>query len=73
MFKPHQICQLKLVETQEISIILPDPLIRFLERYQKEHGLQTQSEVVERAVHLLRERVLEYEYRESSLEKDQPW
>lgn len=62
-----------LVEIQEINVILPDPLIRFLERYQQEHGLQTQSEVVERAVHLLREQTLELEYRESSLEKDQPW
>jgi antitoxin ParD1/3/4 len=73
MFKRPQICQRLLVETQGINVILPDPLIQFLERYRQEHGLQTQSELVERAVHLLREQTLELEYRESPLEKDQPW
>jgi Arc/MetJ-type ribon-helix-helix transcriptional regulator len=70
MFKRPQICQRLLVEIQGINVTLPDPLIRFLERYRQERGLQTQSEVVERAVHLLREQVLKLEYRERKLTRE---
>jgi antitoxin ParD1/3/4 len=58
---------------EKISVSLPTPLVRFLEHYQHEHAVKTRSEVIERAVELLREQMLEQEYRESALENDPAW
>jgi antitoxin ParD1/3/4 len=58
---------------EKISVSLPAPLVRFLEHYQSEHAVKSRSEVVERAIDLLREQSLELEYRESSLENDPAW
>ncbi|MBS3966893.1 MAG: antitoxin [Truepera sp.] len=43
---------------QKISISLPEELITYAERYQKEHGLKSRSEVVSEAMRALREREL---------------
>ena len=49
------------------------PLGQFLERYQKEHNIPTRSEALEQAIKLLRERELEREYAEATLENDPIW
>jgi len=58
---------------ERISISLPTPLVRFLERYQASHAVKTRSEVLERAVLLLRQENLIEEYRQSALENDPAW
>ena len=58
---------------EKISVSLSTPLVRFLEQYQSTHAVKTRSEVVERAISLLREAALEQEYRESSSENDPAW
>jgi antitoxin ParD1/3/4 len=62
-----------MASVEKISVSLPAPLVRFLEHYQTENAVKTRSEVVERAIALLREQNLEREYRESSLENDPIW
>ena len=58
---------------ERISVSLPTPLVRFLERYQVSHAVKTRSEVLERAVLLLRQENLIEEYRQSTLENDPAW
>lgn len=47
----------------KLSVSLPDPQIEFLDRYQQRHGLDSRSEVLQLALRLLQERMLEEEYR----------
>ena len=58
---------------ERISISLPTPLVRFLEQYQATNAVKTRSEVLERAVLLLRQESLIEEYRQSALENDPTW
>lgn len=58
---------------ERISVSLPTPLVRFLEQYQASHAVKTRSEVLERAVLLLRQENLIEEYRQSALENDPAW
>jgi metal-responsive CopG/Arc/MetJ family transcriptional regulator len=58
---------------ERLSISLPAPLVRFLEQYQATNAVKTRSEVLERAVLLLREQSLIEEYRQSALENDPAW
>lgn len=58
---------------ERVSVSLPIPLVRFLERYQADHAVKTRSEVVERALLLLREQNLIEQYRQSALENDPVW
>jgi metal-responsive CopG/Arc/MetJ family transcriptional regulator len=43
---------------QKISISLPEDLITYAERYQKQHGLKSRSDVIGEAMRALREREL---------------
>lgn len=58
---------------ERISVSLPTPLVRFLEQYQATNAVKTRSEVLERAVLLLRQENLIEEYRQSALENDPAW
>ena len=58
---------------ERISVSLPTQLVRFLEQYQISNAVKTRSEVLERAVLLLRQQNLIEEYRQSALENDSAW
>lgn len=58
---------------RKLSVSVPDALVRFVDAYRDEHGLKTKSEVVERALELLREADLESAYASASLEVDPAW
>jgi antitoxin ParD1/3/4 len=58
---------------QKLSVSVSEPIAAFVKRYQGEHQLKTKSEVIERALKLLRERELELAYAEAALEDDPIW
>lgn len=58
---------------QKLSVSVSEPIAQFVTRYQGEHHLKTKSEVVERALELLRERELEQAYAEAAREHDPAW
>ena len=62
-----------MTNVERVSVSLPIPLVRFLERYQTDNAVKTRSEVVERALLLLREQNLIEQYRQSALENDPAW
>lgn len=47
----------------KLSVSLPQPQIDFLDHYQRQHRLDSRSEVLQLALKLLQERALEEEYR----------
>ncbi|HZJ09286.1 MAG TPA: antitoxin [Trueperaceae bacterium] len=55
-----------MAQRQKLSVSVSSSLVRFLERYQRDHGLKTKSSVVERALEVLRERDLERAYAEAA-------
>jgi metal-responsive CopG/Arc/MetJ family transcriptional regulator len=59
--------------TGKVSISLPIVLLDFVERYRVEHGVASRSQVIERAILVLRERDLEADYRAASAEVDAAW
>jgi metal-responsive CopG/Arc/MetJ family transcriptional regulator len=54
----------------KLSISLPTALAGFVERYRKERGLRSRSQVFEEALKLLRSRHLESAYREASADDE---
>lgn len=54
------------MKPEKLSISVPAPLVRFLERYQRDHSLRTKSSVVARALEALQERELESAYAEAA-------
>ncbi|GAA5533026.1 type II toxin-antitoxin system ParD family antitoxin [Deinococcus aluminii] len=52
----------------KISVSLESPLLAFLAQYQQAHQLRSKSEVIARALTLLRERELEEQYAEALAE-----
>ena len=54
------------MKVEKISISLPRDDAKFIDAYRKARSLKTRSEVVARAVALLRERELEKEYRSAA-------
>ena len=58
---------------QKLSVSVHETLVRFVESYRGEHDLRTKSEVVERALELLRERELEEAYAAAGQEVDPIW
>ncbi len=52
----------------KLSVTVEPELYQFLERYQSDHHLSTKSEVVERALKLLRKNELERAYEEAAEE-----
>lgn len=60
------------VTTQKISVSLPDDLIRYARDYQRQHGIDSRSEVIVRALRALREAELIESYKQHSLENPDP-
>lgn len=58
---------------QKLSISVPETLIHFVERYKSEHDIKTKSEVVERALKLLRDQELERAYAAAASDTDPTW
>ena len=58
---------------RKLSVSVSEPIAQFVSRYQGAHQLKTKSEVVERALELLREQELEKAYAEASSEIDPAW
>ncbi len=61
------------MQSEKISISLPQSLVRFVEDYKITRGCKTRSQVIEEALELLRSRELESAYREASKEVDDAW
>ena len=58
---------------QKLSVSISEPIAQFVASYQGTYKLKTKSEVVERALELLREQELEKAYAEASSEVDPAW
>lgn len=56
--------------SEKLSVSLPHSLAQFVEEYKVTHRCKTRSEVLERAVMLLRERELESAYRHANDDND---
>jgi antitoxin MazE9 len=56
--------------SEKLSISIPASSLKFVEAYRKHHALKSRSQVIEKAIALLRERELESAYRESARERD---
>ncbi len=52
---------------------VPEHLASFVESYRAAHDVRTKSEVVERALRLLRDRELERAYKAAAAETDPAW
>lgn len=61
------------VAAEKVSISLPPALLDFVEEYRVTRGIKSRSEVIERALFILRERELDSAYREASAEVDPAW
>ena len=57
----------------KLSVSISEPIAQFVESYKGDYKLKTKSEVVERALELLRERELEKAYAEAASEIDPAW
>lgn len=57
----------------KLSVTVPSSLVAFVETYKAEHDVATKSEVVERALRLLREQDLERAYAAAAQEVDPAW
>ena len=58
---------------QKLSVSVPEGLARFVDAYRREHGMPTKSQVVARALELLRASDLEEAYARASHELDPDW
>ncbi len=54
--------------TQKLSISIPSNLLSFAEEFQQSHQLESRSEVIVRALELLREQELRQAYRDAAAE-----
>ena len=62
-----------MIQSQKVSISLPDDLLTYTEHYRQTHGLSSRSEVVVRALKTLREAELAEGYRALAAEyKERP-
>ncbi|HNR00100.1 MAG TPA: hypothetical protein PKN52_08860 [Trueperaceae bacterium] len=58
---------------RKLSVSVPESVASFVESYKREHALKTKSEVVQRALTLLREQELERTYTETAGEISPNW
>lgn len=56
------------MQSQKLSISIPQQQFEFIEHYQAEHHYKTRSEVISKALQLLQQAQLEACYREASKE-----
>lgn len=61
------------MQSQKISISLPQELVTFIEHYKESTGCQSRSQVISKALLLLQSQELEQAYREASYEVDEAW
>jgi antitoxin ParD1/3/4 len=61
------------MNVEKLSISLPASLVGFIENYKLEKGCKSRSQVVEKALELLRNQELEGAYRLASQEVDSTW
>jgi antitoxin ParD1/3/4 len=61
------------VYAEKLSISLPPTLLDFVEEYRVARGIKSRSQVIEDALYVLRERELEFAYKEASAEVDPAW
>ena len=61
------------MHTEKISISLTPQSLRFLEEYRAAHARKSRSQVIEEAIALLRQQMLEQAYRDASRETDPAW
>lgn len=57
------------MQASKVSISLNPVSARFVEEYQRQHALKSRSEVIERALRILREQELEAAYREAAADE----
>jgi antitoxin ParD1/3/4 len=58
---------------EKLSVSLPAALAEFVEQYRTTHACKSRSQVIERALLLLRQRELEQAYGEAAKENDPDW
>jgi len=56
------------MQVDEISVFLPQQLVKFLEVYKDTHNCKSRSQVIELALHLLQEKELETAYSQANEE-----
>ncbi|MGH1396541.1 MAG: ribbon-helix-helix domain-containing protein [Trichormus sp.] len=61
------------MQVEKLSISLPASLVQFIEGYKVAHDCKSRSQVIEKALQLLRTQELEQAYREASSEVDNDW
>lgn len=61
------------MNVEKLSISLPVSLVEFVEKYRQEKGCKSRSQVVEKALELLREQEMEEAYQFASQEIESSW
>lgn len=61
------------MQVAKVSISLPQPLLTFVEDYRHSHAFKSRSQVIEKALELLREQELEAAYALAAEEVDPAW
>ena len=61
------------MQAEKVSVSLPTTLLEFVESYKASHQCRSRSQVIERALELLRLQELEVAYREAAQEVDPVW
>lgn len=61
------------MQVAKVSISLPQPLLAFVEDYRHSHAFKSRSQVIEKALELLREQELEEAYALAAKEIDSAW
>lgn len=59
--------------TEKLSVSLSKSSVQFIENFKSTYHLRSRSQVIEKAVNLLKERELEDAYREANEEIDSDW
>ncbi len=61
------------MQAEKLSISLSASLVQFVEQYKEAHQCRSRSQVIERALELLRLQDLEEAYRQAAEEVDADW
>ncbi len=61
------------MQVEKLSISLPASLVQFIEGYKVAHDCKSRSQVIEKALQLLRTQELESAYLQASAEVDNDW
>ena len=61
------------MESESLTILLPAPLVQFVERYKQAHRYESHSAVIKEAIELLRQHEFVQAHRKASREVDPAW